>query len=243
MTPPTLTGPAAVAGAPPGARRAPAPQLPRRRSVPARPVRPAGARRRGLGRRLGHAGMRVGDARLLDRLVRGRAWIGIVAALLLGIVFLQVSLLKLNAGISRAVTSADTLDRENSTLRADISELESGERIQAVAAKLGMAMPAAGSVHFLDARGADATRAANAIRPPNPVAAASVVAPATQTSTGVAGTTASAAGTTPAATTATDGTSTTTGAIVSPTTTVAPTATAATTTTAAATAAAQGSGG
>ena len=104
--------------------------------------------------------MRVGDARLLDRLVRGRAWIALIAVGLMGIVFMQVSLLKLNAGIGRAVTAADTFERQNSSLREDISKLDSGERIQAVAAKLGMVMPAAGDVHYLDGRGADGARAA-----------------------------------------------------------------------------------
>jgi len=119
--------------------------------------------------RLGATARRVGDARFLDRLVRGRAWIAIVAVGLLGIVFMQVSLLKLNAGISRAVTAADTLDRQNSTLRGDISNLDSGERIQAVAAKLGMITPAAGDVHYLDGREADGARAAASIKPPDPV--------------------------------------------------------------------------
>jgi cell division protein FtsL len=128
--------------------------------------------------RLGTAAMRVGDARLLDRLVRGRFWIALVAIGLMGIVFMQVSLLKLNAGISRAVTAADTLERQNATLRGDISNLDSGERIQAVAAKLGMIIPAAGDVHYLDGRQADGARAAQAIKPPAPVAGATTTAAA-----------------------------------------------------------------
>jgi cell division protein FtsL len=116
--------------------------------------------------------MRVGDARLLDRLVRGRSWIALMAIGLIGIVFMQVSLLKLNAGISRAVTAADTLERQNSNLRGEISNLDSGERVQDVAAKLGMITPAAGDVHYLDARQADGARAAAAIKPPAPVAGA-----------------------------------------------------------------------
>jgi cell division protein FtsL len=120
--------------------------------------------------------MRVGDARLLDRLVRGRAWIALVAIGLIGIVFMQVSLLKLNAGISRAVTAADTLERQNSALRGDISNLDSDERIQAVAAKLGMTTPAAGDVHYLDGREADGARAAASIKPPAPVATAPAAA-------------------------------------------------------------------
>ena len=92
---------------------------------------------------------------------------------------MQVSLLKLNAGISRAVTAADTFDRQNSSLREDISKLDSGERIQAVAAKLGMVTPAAGDVHYLDGRGADGARAAASIKPPEPVTR--VAAPAATT--------------------------------------------------------------
>jgi cell division protein FtsL len=155
-----------------GLRRGPAPRAARRVSGPAQPAfagAPSAAAPRPFAVRLGATAMRVGDARFLDRLVRGRAWIAIIAVALLGIVFMQVSLLKLNAGISRAVTAADTLDRQNSTLRGDISNLDSGERIQAVAAKLGMITPAAGDVHYLDGREANGARAAASIKPPNPV--------------------------------------------------------------------------
>ena len=118
---------------------------------------------------------------------------------LLGIVFMQVSLLKLNAGISRAVTAADTFDRQNSSLREDISRLDSDERIQAVAAKLGMVTPAAGDVHYLDARGADGARAAAAIRPPDPV---TPTVAAAVTTTSPAATAAAPVTTAPAATAA-----------------------------------------
>jgi hypothetical protein len=92
---------------------------------------------------------------------------------------MQVSMLQMNAGIGRAVTSADTLDRQNSTLRADISQLDSGEQIQKVATELGMVMPAAGDVRFLDARQADGARAAANVTAPAPVSATqAAVAPA-----------------------------------------------------------------
>jgi cell division protein FtsL len=190
MTPSAAT----AAGRAPGLRRSPAPRVPRRVSGPgpsARPVRPrpqarTATRPAPAGVLLGAAGRRLRalpDARLLDRLVRGRAWIGLVAVALMGIVFMQVSMLQLNAGIGRAVTSADTLDRENSTLRAQISQLDSGEQIQKVATQLGMVMPAAGDVRFLDARQADGARAAANITAPAPAAAtraAAVQAPAVQ---------------------------------------------------------------
>ncbi len=171
-------------------RRSSAPRAPRRISGPTRPPRAAlaggaVAARPPFALRLGTTAMRVGDARLLDRLVRGRAWIALVAIGLIGIVFMQVSLLKLNAGISRAVTAADTLERQNSSLRGDISNLDSDERIQAVAAKLGMTTPAAGDVHYLDGREADGARAAASIKPPAPVipAATPVATPAAPTVT------------------------------------------------------------
>ena len=84
---------------------------------------------------------------------------------------------RLHAGVAAAPQrerrrrghKADTLERENSGLRGDISKLDSGERIQDVAAKLGMVMPPAGDVHFLDARGANAARASTSITAPDPV--------------------------------------------------------------------------
>jgi cell division protein FtsL len=206
-------------------RRTPAQRPPRRISGPSRPKRDpragataaAGTLRPPLAMRLGTRAMRVGDARVLDRLVRGRAWIALMAIGLMGIVFMQVSLLKLNAGISRAVTAADTFDRQNSSLREEISKLDSGERIQSVAAKLGMVTPAAGDVHYLDGRGANGARAAASITAPKPVTpsaapAAAASAPAA-TTTPAAQTTAAPAATTqaPAASAASAGSTPATG--------------------------------
>jgi cell division protein FtsL len=211
-----MNPPATIAARHPArtARRKPAQRPPRRISGPSRPKRdPEGnataataVARPPLAMRLGTRAMRVGDARLLDRLVRGRAWIALVAIALMGIVFMQVSLLKLNAGISRAVTAADTFDRQNSSLREDISKLDSGERIQSVAAKLGMVTPAAGDVHYLDGRGAAGARAAASIKPPKPVTpsaspAATTAPTAVTTTTTPPGTTAAAATTNAPATT------------------------------------------
>lgn len=194
-----MTPPAATAAARDTLRARPVPRRPRRISGPARAPRVPSRERDPLAVRLGRAAMRVGDARLLDRLVRGRAWIALLAIGLMGIVFMQVSLLRLNAGISRAVTAADTLDRQNSLLRADISRLDSGERIQDVAAKLGMVLPPAGDVHYLDGREADGRRAAASIRPPSPVAAtANATASATPATGAPAAATAAATTTAPA---------------------------------------------
>jgi hypothetical protein len=210
--------------------RGTAPRSPRRVSGPKRPPRAALAgagaavARPPLSLRLGRRAMRVGDARVLDRLVRGRAWIAIVAAALIGIVFMQVSMLKLNAGVSRAVTAADTLERQNSSLRADISKLDSGERVQDAAANLGMTTRPAGDVRYLDAERASAARAAASIKPPSPVApAAPTLGAAAANGTAPTGTTAN--GTAPtgtAAAAATNGTSPT-GAAAATTSGTAPT--------------------
>jgi cell division protein FtsL len=210
-------------------RRTPTQRPPRRISGPSRPKRDRRATATGatavarppLAMRLGTRAMRVGDARVLDRLVRGRAWIALVAVALMGIVFMQVSLLKLNAGISRAVTAADTFDRQNSSLREEISKLDSGERIQAVAAKLGMVTPAAGDVHYLDGRGADGARAAASIKPPEPVTPSA--APAATSTAPVAATTTTPPSAAPTATAASATTSAPASANAGPTgTTTAP---------------------
>jgi len=111
------------------------------------------------------------DHRLIDRLLRGRIWICFVGLALMGIVAMQVSLLKLNSGISRAVETTATLERQNSQMEATIARLASGERIRAAADKRGMVMPAAGAVHFLRVRpGVDAARADQRMRAPSEAA-------------------------------------------------------------------------
>jgi cell division protein FtsL len=166
MTPPSHAG-AATAGR---LRPGPAPRIPRRVSGPSRRPAAGAARRPAASQRevpALAALRRLSDARLLDRLLRGRAWIAIIAAALLGIVFMQVSLLKLNAGISRAVAQSDALTRQNAELRGEISGLDADTRIQAAAGQTGLVMPAAGDVRYLDARQADAARAARSITAPD----------------------------------------------------------------------------
>jgi hypothetical protein len=137
-------------------RQATLPRHPRRVSGPvARPVPHGPAIARPL--RRGSTGaferlLALPDLRLIDRLLRGRAWIWLIGILLGGIVAMQVSLLKLNTGISNAVTTAATLERVNAGLETEVARLSSGERIQAAAANEGMVPPPAGDVGYLTAR-------------------------------------------------------------------------------------------
>src|ERR1700748_3073861 len=69
------------------------------------------------------------DNRVVDRLLRGRLCIWVIGIMLGGIVAMQVSLLKLNAGISRAVQTQDTLVRTNSDLEAQVASLTDYDRV------------------------------------------------------------------------------------------------------------------
>jgi len=112
------------------------------------------------------------ETRFIDGLLRGRAWIWLIGILLGGIVAMQVSLLKLNAGISRAVTTASTLERQNADFEAQIARLSSGERVRQTAIDEGMVTPPPGAIEFLRARpDRDGRLAARRMAPPSDTAA------------------------------------------------------------------------
>jgi hypothetical protein len=202
----------------PARRRAGAPRVHRRVSGPARPGRaPQAATAPPIPLRLPRAPAALGpfaeralraartlrDSDAVDRLVRGRAWIGLLGVLLIGLVALNVSLLKLNAAAGRNAEWAKKLRVENADLRAGVSRLRSAAHIQVEGQKLGLVMPAAASVHYLTADPVrDARRAARrksfiplwstsdlVSASPDPAAVAQVT-PATQTTIPAAGTTA-----------------------------------------------------
>ncbi len=160
-----------------------------------------------IAQRMAGVAVDVSASRAMDRLVRSRVWIGIVAFGLIGLVAMQVSLLKLNSGIGRAVETASTLERSNQTLRAEISTLSSGERIQKLAADQNMIMPAPSDVTYLRAGNAhgDAVRAAQHMRAPDPALPAGLAGAAVQSIAPATVTPAAATSTTPV-TPATDAT-------------------------------------
>jgi len=189
MTPP---GAAAAAGTVPAVhpRRAPlAPvRRPRRVSGPAtRPARPAPKARRAA-----NPAIAVTTHPLFDRLIHGRAWIAIIAFALIGIVTMQLGVLKLNAGIGRALEHEAALQRESSVLSVENSEVAAGDTVELQAAHMGMQLIPAGALRFLSARGSagDLARAAAAAR----VSATSTSETTTSTETGT-GTTATATST------------------------------------------------
>ena len=90
-----------------------------------------------------------------------------MAFALIGIVTLQLALLKLNASVGRALEHGASLQRENSALSIENSELASTDHVQARAAQLGMEFASSASLRFLSAHpGADLARAAAAAGSP-----------------------------------------------------------------------------
>jgi hypothetical protein len=129
---------------------------------------------------------------LLDRLIRGRLWIGILAFALIGIVTLQLGLLKLNSGIGRSIERAATLERENAALSIEDSELAGGERVETQAARVGMQLSSISALHFLSSQpSSDVRRAAQVLSQPLQQAPAgageATTAQAPETSTTAAG--------------------------------------------------------
>jgi cell division protein FtsL len=105
---------------------------------------------------------------VLDALLAGRGWIALVFVLLVGIVFFNVDLLRMNREIAGTAERISTLKREIARDRLDVARLASSERIQESAAQLGLVLPAPGEVRYLKARPLlDAHQAAKRMTAPN----------------------------------------------------------------------------
>jgi len=116
--------------------------------------------------------LRLIDHPWLERLVRGRAWIAIVTVALLGIVAMQVALLKLGAQIGSETATVNALVQQNETAQAAIGTLEASGRVSAAASSLGMLYPQSSSVTYLQANPGDARRAAHTMTAPSKAAIA-----------------------------------------------------------------------
>jgi cell division protein FtsL len=128
-------------------------------------------------------------ARVLDALLTGRIWIGLIGVLLAGIVFFNVDLLQMNREITQMAEKATQLKRQNDRLRHDYARLASSERIQEAAAALGLVYPAAGEVRYLESKPKlDAHNASKRIIAPSEAATPEPIAP-TNATTPVAPTT------------------------------------------------------
>jgi cell division protein FtsL len=129
-----------------------APAVPRRVSGPAggrvrvqqRPQQSvtAGARALALVRSLP-------DHSLIDRLVRGRAWIPVLGVLLVGIVAMQVEILKAGTSLGRSLERTASLQSQNESLQAGVAGLDDYQRIERLATGMGMEMPSPSLLTFV----------------------------------------------------------------------------------------------
>jgi hypothetical protein len=118
-------------------------------------------------RLLAERAARARPVRSLRRLLAGRVGIVLVAFSLIGIVTLQLGLLKLNGGIGRALEHEALLQRENAALSIENSEMAAGDRVEFGAAGIGMEYVPPGALKALSVHsGSDASRAASALRAP-----------------------------------------------------------------------------
>ena len=130
-------------------------------------VKPAG----GPAQRVGAFVASLPDHALLDRLVRGRAWIPVLGVLLAGIVAMQVEILKLGASMGRAIEQTTTLTSQNEQLRESVAMLGDDRRIERLASGMGMVLPPPGAVGYLSSGPSGNVSGALAnIHSPNPSA-------------------------------------------------------------------------
>jgi hypothetical protein len=162
MTPPSAAAARSRSAAAPARAPLRQPLAPRRVSGPAR--RPGGVARP-LPR---HSGpfARLLDAPFLDRLIRGRIWIALVGFALLGIVAMQVEILRLGSSIARSVTEIQHLTQVNEAAETAIAQAEPGHNVASEAASLGMVYPPAGNIVYLGYHAGDALTAAHSITLP-----------------------------------------------------------------------------
>jgi hypothetical protein len=128
-----------------------------------------------LGQRLAARVRALPNHQLLDRIVRGRAWILILGVMLAGIVAMQVEVLKLGASMGRSIERTSALQSRNELLRESVAALADQQRIERLASGMGMVMPSPGAVGFLRARRVNIGKAAFAIKSPDAVAFASLL--------------------------------------------------------------------
>jgi hypothetical protein len=143
------------------ARRARAAAAPARKPA----TRPSPARRTGaqlipIAAGAATAVRQFPDSNLMVRMTRGRLWIGVLGALLVGIVALNVFTLSLTAEAGHIDQNIVALEKENSILRSRDAQRSGSARIRADAGALGLEMAAVDEVSAIAPSRADATVAA-----------------------------------------------------------------------------------
>jgi hypothetical protein len=136
------------------------PAAPKRKVAPKR--RPAGV----IPIAAGHAGRaavavtQLPESGLIHRLTRGRAWIGVLGVLLVGIVALNVVTLSFAASSGKIDAKNTELSKENSMLQSRVAEKYGQARLRHEAAQLGLAMSTQAVPQLITSHRSDVAEAA-----------------------------------------------------------------------------------
>jgi hypothetical protein len=169
-TPRTRPKPRGRTAAAPARKAAPvrkAPARSPRRAVP-RAGRAVGGQLIPLAGRTAVAVGQLPDSGLVVRMTRGRAWIGVLGVLLVGIVALNVITLSFAASAGRIDQQITALDQENSILSGRDARLSGIGRTREAAGSLGLTMPASEDIHFSQAGRDDVATAAQRLAAADP---------------------------------------------------------------------------
>jgi hypothetical protein len=90
------------------------------------------------------------DSTLIVRMTQGRLWIGVLGALLAGIVALNVFTLSLTAEAGHVDQNVVALEKENSLLRSRDAQRSGSARVRADAGALGLEMAAVDEVSSIE---------------------------------------------------------------------------------------------
>jgi hypothetical protein len=113
--------------------------------------------------RFGHAVHALPDSGLVHRLTRGQAWIGVLGALLVGIVALNVLSLSMTTASGETGAQIDELQRSNSALRSEIAETLSAPKVESLALSYGLSRPQADDITYLESKASDLVQAAKVL--------------------------------------------------------------------------------
>ncbi|GBD45877.1 Cell division protein FtsL [bacterium HR41] len=129
--------------------------------------------------------------RAVERLLRTRLWIGTIALLLVGIVFLNVDLLQVSRQLAAVADRSAQVEADNARLRRALARLDSPDRIQRLASERGFVLPAPDAVRYLRSDpGRDALLAARRLAQRVTAGTAGMAASAVSAASGAATTTA-----------------------------------------------------
>lgn len=139
------------------ARKAPARKAPTRRKAPSR--RPGG-QLIPIAAGAATAVRQLPDSSLMVRMTRGRAWIGVLGVLLVGIVAINVITLSLSATAGHIDRNITALEEENSLLSGRDARLYGSARVRHEAAASGLVAASSDGISYLQASKQDVAIAA-----------------------------------------------------------------------------------